>query len=155
MSNSSTQNQGFWEPPRPSASEVPPFQDLFNIFLDDVVQELSALINQRPPTEKKAHQIDQPDLAHEDILYALGALNCRRRLFTLRCQGTYADLLIDPRAVHWRDFQMPGTPFVFLSSLLRSRVELNSNMESQMLRRSRGRGGYVLYSCCGGIQSPD
>ncbi|KAJ9197928.1 hypothetical protein DTO164E3_5484 [Paecilomyces variotii] len=84
-------NEGFWEPPRPQATEAPPYHDPFNVFLDDVVHELSALIEQRPPTERKGHQIDQPALAQNDILYALGALNY-------------------PRAVGWREFQMPGTP---------------------------------------------
>ncbi|KAL1980380.1 hypothetical protein VTN96DRAFT_4224 [Rasamsonia emersonii] len=85
-------NDGFWEPPKPNTSAVPPYQDEINIFLDDVLHELSALIDQRPPAEKKIpYTIPTTTPASNDLFYALDALNY-------------------PRASRVIEFEMPGEP---------------------------------------------
>ncbi|KAL2009845.1 hypothetical protein VTN00DRAFT_5652 [Thermoascus crustaceus] len=86
-------DDGFWQPPQPESPALVPYQDPFNIFLDDVVHELSVLINQRPAAEKKDQQIEQPSAvpAYDDIYYALGALDYPK----------------SPRA---GEFEMPGAP---------------------------------------------
>jgi ubiquitin carboxyl-terminal hydrolase 25 len=51
-----TQRQEYWQPPRPNLDDARPLQDKYNIFLDDVVQELSILILQRPENERQLAQ---------------------------------------------------------------------------------------------------
>lgn len=76
-SNAKEQAGGSWDPPRPNPWAEYPYQDQLKIFLDDVVHELAVLIEQRPPSEKKGHQIDSVGTpASDDLLDALEALAC-------------------------------------------------------------------------------
>lgn len=71
------QAEGSWEPPRPNPWAEYPYQDLLKIFLDDVVHELAALMEQRPLSEKKGNQVDAVGIpAKDDLLDALEALSC-------------------------------------------------------------------------------
>ncbi|OJJ49211.1 hypothetical protein ASPZODRAFT_111904 [Penicilliopsis zonata CBS 506.65] len=89
----SVKKEGFWEPPRPDPSEEVPYQDTLRIFLDDVVHELSALIDQRPLSEKRGHQLDHFSRSFlDDLYYTLEALDY-------------------PKATRANDFSMPGAPF--------------------------------------------
>ncbi|KAF7586454.1 ubiquitin-specific protease ubp2 [Aspergillus hancockii] len=68
--------EGSWEPPRPNPWAEFPYRDQLKVFLDDVIHELTALIEQRPAMEKKGHQLEfnsQPVL--NDLLYALDAFD--------------------------------------------------------------------------------
>lgn len=61
-----------------------PYTDNLKIFLDDVVYELSALMEQRPLSEKRSIQfqfLSRP--AFEDIARVLEALNCKIPAFFL------------------------------------------------------------------------
>ncbi|RAL03741.1 ubiquitin-specific protease UBP2 [Aspergillus ibericus CBS 121593] len=74
-------NEGFWDPPRPNPWAEHPYQDQLKIFLDDVLHELSALIEQRPVLEKKGHQLEYPyHPARDDLLYALEAQDYQKAL---------------------------------------------------------------------------
>ena len=76
-SNAEKQAGGSWDPPRPNPWAEYPYQDQLKIFLDDVVHELAILIEQRPPSEKKGHQVDSVGApASDDLLDALEALAC-------------------------------------------------------------------------------
>ncbi|KAE8394184.1 hypothetical protein BDV23DRAFT_148047 [Aspergillus alliaceus] len=89
----STKNEGFWEPPRPNPWAEFPYRDQLKIFLDDVMHELAALIEQRPVIEKKGHQLEfnrQP--VYNDLLYALESLDY-------------------PKASRSNDFQMAPAPY--------------------------------------------
>ncbi|EED17662.1 ubiquitin C-terminal hydrolase, putative [Talaromyces stipitatus ATCC 10500] len=88
----SFRDEGFWDPPDPKASEDPPFQNELNIFLDNVIHELSILIEQRPVSEKKTPYALNPSLrASNDFLNALEAAN-------------YA------KSTRLIEFEMPGQP---------------------------------------------
>jgi ubiquitin carboxyl-terminal hydrolase 25 len=88
----SSQNEGFWDPPTPNTSEEIPFQSELNIFIDDVIHELSILIEQRPISEKKTpYTLSSPLPASTDFLHALEAFNYSK-----------ASRLIE--------FEMPGQP---------------------------------------------
>lgn len=55
-----------------------PYQDPSRIFLDDVDWELTALIAQRPASEKKGHNVEHAfRAAYNDLSYALGVLDCQ------------------------------------------------------------------------------
>jgi ubiquitin carboxyl-terminal hydrolase 25/28 len=70
------ENDEFWEPPQPDSLAAPPYQDELSIFLDDVIYELLALIDQRPPVEKKSqHTIDPTFSADANLYAALGVLD--------------------------------------------------------------------------------
>ncbi|PWY88489.1 ubiquitin carboxyl-terminal hydrolase [Aspergillus heteromorphus CBS 117.55] len=72
-------NEGFWEPPRPNPWTENPYRDQLKIFLDDVLHELSALIEQRPVLEKKGHQLEYPyHQSRDDLLYVLEAREYQR-----------------------------------------------------------------------------
>ncbi|KAK9562640.1 ubiquitin-specific protease ubp2 [Aspergillus fumigatus] len=89
----SVKNEGFWEPPKPNPWAEYPYQDQLKIFLDDVIHELSALIEQRPLAEKKSHQVQNTDTpALSDILYAMDALDY-------------------PKALRANEFQMAPAPY--------------------------------------------
>ncbi|KAL4892646.1 hypothetical protein BDV59DRAFT_193527 [Aspergillus ambiguus] len=65
-----------WEPPRPNAWAEFPYRDPLKVFLDDVIHELTLLIEQRPALEKKGHQLESTyHSAKGELLEALGALN--------------------------------------------------------------------------------
>ncbi|KAG5297235.1 ubiquitin carboxyl-terminal hydrolase [Histoplasma ohiense] len=49
-----------WEPPRPSTSDLVPYQNILNIFLDNVSSELLAFIYRRPAYEKEGQQPGTP-----------------------------------------------------------------------------------------------
>lgn len=71
------QTEGYWDPPRPNPWAEYPYQDKLKIFLDDVAYELGALIEQRPVSEKKGHQVDPLGPAvSTDLLESLEALAC-------------------------------------------------------------------------------
>lgn len=53
-----------------------PYRDALRVFLDDVCSELSTLIEQRPPSEKRGNQIEQHGSAYDDMLYLLGSRDC-------------------------------------------------------------------------------
>ncbi|OGM39949.1 putative ubiquitin C-terminal hydrolase [Aspergillus bombycis] len=75
----SSKNEGFWEPPRPNPWAEFPYRDQLKIFLDDVIHELTALIEQRPVVERKGHQLEfnrQP--VFNDLLYSLESLDYPR-----------------------------------------------------------------------------
>ncbi|KAF9883484.1 ubiquitin-specific protease ubp2 [Aspergillus nanangensis] len=86
-------NEGFWEPPRPNAWAEFPYRDPLKIFLDDVIHELTLLIQQRPLAERKGHQLEftyHP--VKGDLLNALGSLEY-------------------PKALRFKQFQMPPAPY--------------------------------------------
>ncbi|PWY94374.1 ubiquitin carboxyl-terminal hydrolase [Aspergillus sclerotioniger CBS 115572] len=86
-------NEGFWDPPRPNPWAENPYQDQLKIFLDDVLHELSALIEQRPVLEKKGHQLEYSHRpARDDLLYALEAQDYQK-------------------ALGIEEFQMPPAPY--------------------------------------------
>ncbi|KKK14907.1 hypothetical protein P175DRAFT_0495586 [Aspergillus ochraceoroseus IBT 24754] len=86
-------NEGFWDPPRPNPWAEFPYQDKLKIFLDDVLHELSILIDQRPVLEKKGNQIENTyHPALDDFLYAIDALDY-------------------PKAPRLADFQMAPAPY--------------------------------------------
>ncbi|KAL5340525.1 hypothetical protein BJX70DRAFT_361255 [Aspergillus crustosus] len=86
-------SNGLWDPPRPNPWAEFPYQDPQKIFLDDVLHELSALIEQRPLIEKKGNQAEYPyHSALNDFLYAVDAF----------------DYLKAPRL---HEFQMAAAPF--------------------------------------------
>ncbi|KAL3461408.1 hypothetical protein BJX64DRAFT_261027 [Aspergillus heterothallicus] len=86
-------NNSFWEPPRPNPWAEFPYQDAQKIFLDDVLHELSALIDQRPLMEKKGNQVEYPYYpALNDLLYAVDALDY-------------------PKARRLNEFQMAAAPY--------------------------------------------
>ncbi|PYH89924.1 cysteine proteinase [Aspergillus ellipticus CBS 707.79] len=86
-------NEGFWEPPRPNPWAEYPYKDQLKIFLDDVLHELSALIEQLPVVEKKGHQLGYPyHPARDDLLYVLEAREYQR-------------------ALRSDEFQMPPAPY--------------------------------------------
>jgi ubiquitin carboxyl-terminal hydrolase 25/28 len=59
------------------SSAAPPYQDDLSLFLDDIIHELSVLIDQRPPAEKRIpYTLSTPAPAAPDLLYALEAANC-------------------------------------------------------------------------------
>lgn len=77
FANTEKQADGSWEPPRPNPWAEYPYQDHFKIFLDDVVHELAALMEQRPPSEKRDNQVDAVSTpAKDDLLDAMEALSC-------------------------------------------------------------------------------
>ncbi|KAL1962989.1 hypothetical protein VTN77DRAFT_8835 [Rasamsonia byssochlamydoides] len=85
-------NDGYWEPPQSDPSAVPPYQGEMSIFLDDVLHELSVLIDQRPAAEKKIpYTIPTNAPASNDLFYALEASNY-------------------PKASRLIEFEMPGEP---------------------------------------------
>ncbi|EAW06856.1 ubiquitin-specific protease UBP2 [Aspergillus clavatus NRRL 1] len=89
----SVKNEGFWEPPRPNPWAEYPYQDQLKIFLDDVLHELSALIEQRPATEKKGRQPPKPPHpSFDDLLYAMDALDY-------------------PKSLRSNEFQMAPAPY--------------------------------------------
>lgn len=89
----STKNEGFWEPPRPNPWAEFPYRDQLKIFLDDVMHELAALIEQRPVIEKKGHQLEfNRQSVYNDLLYALESLDY-------------------PKASRSNDFQMAPAPY--------------------------------------------
>ena len=71
------QEEGFWHPPRPEAPKEYPDRDPLRIFLDDVVHELSSLIYQRPPSEKKGNKGQYDDPAYNDMLSVLESRDCQ------------------------------------------------------------------------------
>jgi ubiquitin carboxyl-terminal hydrolase 25/28 len=75
--NGVIQPQGYWQPPRPRLDDVKPFQDKTNIFLDDIQQELSILILQRPQNERLLAQ-ENASLTESfrDFSRALGCQDC-------------------------------------------------------------------------------
>ncbi|RAK76146.1 ubiquitin-specific protease UBP2 [Aspergillus fijiensis CBS 313.89] len=90
-------NEGFWEPPRTSPWTEHPYRDQLKIFLDDVLHELTALIEQRPVMERKGHQVEnQSDPAIFDLLRALDAADypnaSRSKEFQLAPAPYYEDL---------------------------------------------------------------
>ncbi|KAL4881379.1 hypothetical protein BJY04DRAFT_188782 [Aspergillus karnatakaensis] len=86
-------SNGVWDPPRPNPWAAIPFTDHQKIFLDDVLHELAALIEQRPLMEKSGDQTEYPyHNALNDLLYAVDAF----------------DYLKAPRA---GNFQMAGAPY--------------------------------------------
>jgi hypothetical protein len=105
------QDEGFWEPPRLDASMEPAYRDSLRTFLDDVSCELSALIELRPPSEKKGHQVGQNGGSAEDgILDMLGSKHCEYLRVTL--PRLAADAALDSKSTRSNEFQMPSTPFV-------------------------------------------
>lgn len=72
-----SQNEGVWQPPQLNSTTEKPHQDTSNIFLDDVVHELLALIHSQPASEKRVSRVAPlPSLALNDILFALDASEC-------------------------------------------------------------------------------
>ena len=71
------QPQEYWQPPRPNLDDARPFQDKFNIFLDDIEQELGILILQRPENERQLAQ-DNTNLTESsrDFSRALSCQDC-------------------------------------------------------------------------------
>jgi ubiquitin carboxyl-terminal hydrolase 25/28 len=66
-----------WHPPKTKPHAEKPYQDLLCGFLDDVILELLALIQQRPKSEKIGSSFPNlPPSAVPDILYALEANDC-------------------------------------------------------------------------------
>ncbi|RAL08083.1 ubiquitin-specific protease UBP2 [Aspergillus homomorphus CBS 101889] len=93
----SIKNEGFWEPPRTSPWTEHPYRDQLKIFLDDVLQEIAILKEQRPVLEKKGHQAEyQGDPAPCDLLRALDAADypnaARSNEFQLAPAPYYDDL---------------------------------------------------------------
>ncbi|KAF3406844.1 Ubiquitin carboxyl-terminal hydrolase 2 [Talaromyces pinophilus] len=94
----SYRDEGFWDPPEPSTSEELPFQNELNIFIDNVIHELSILIEQRPVSEKKTpYALNySTSAASGDFLLALEAANYAKstRLieFDMPGQPAYEDL---------------------------------------------------------------
>ncbi|KAH8701874.1 putative ubiquitin hydrolase [Talaromyces proteolyticus] len=93
----SSPNEGFWDPPRPDTSTERPFRDELSIFLDNAIHELSALIEQRPPSEKKIpYSLNPLKLANAELLNALEAANYSKasRLIEFQMAGwpCYEDL---------------------------------------------------------------
>lgn len=94
----SYRDEGFWDPPNPNSAEDLPFQNELNIFIDNVIHELSILIEQRPVAEKKTpyalNYSTSP--ASTDFLLALEAANYAKstRLieFEMPAQPAYEDL---------------------------------------------------------------
>lgn len=71
------ETQKSWQPPQPDPKADTPYQDVFRIFLDDVILELHALIAQRPASERKGSpSLSLPPQSSNDILRALEALDC-------------------------------------------------------------------------------
>ncbi|EYE91140.1 ubiquitin-specific protease UBP2 [Aspergillus ruber CBS 135680] len=67
--------EGLWDPPRPNPWAEYPYQDQQKIFLDDIAHELAALMEQRPPLERRGNKIDPiGPSASDDLLDALEAL---------------------------------------------------------------------------------
>lgn len=86
-----------------------PYQDPSRIFLDDVDWELTALIAQRPASEKKGHTVEHAFRgAYNDLCYALGVLDCQSLDTVLF--ATAADRDIDPKALNADDFSLPSGP---------------------------------------------
>lgn len=76
-SNADKEAEGLWDPPRPNPWAEYPYQDQQKIFLDDIAHELAALMEQRPPSERRGNQIDPiGPPASDDLLDALEALAC-------------------------------------------------------------------------------
>lgn len=58
-----------------------PYHDPRSVFLDDVTYELSILIEQRPLSERKGHQVEPFGYAaYDDMLNMLGSLDCQYML---------------------------------------------------------------------------
>lgn len=71
------QDEGVWEPPRLETFTEPQYRDALQTFLSDVSFELSALIEQRPPSEKKGHLFGMyGDSAYDDMLDMLDSRDC-------------------------------------------------------------------------------
>ncbi|KAK2768671.1 ubiquitin-specific protease ubp2 [Arachnomyces sp. PD_36] len=70
-------DDGSWDPPPSNTTDHPPYHEPLNIFYDNVVNELTVLIKQRPQQEKQTLTSDipipEPSLA--EIQDSLGALN--------------------------------------------------------------------------------
>lgn len=94
----SYRDEGFWDPPNPNTSEELPFQNELNIFIDNVIHELSILIEQRPVSEKKTpYALNySTSAASSGFLLALEAANYAKstRLieFDMPGQPAYEDL---------------------------------------------------------------
>lgn len=71
------EQQGHWLPPQANHNDPAPFKDRGNIFLDDVVWEISILISQLPEEDRRQIQdfTNLPD-ADKNILRLLGAQDC-------------------------------------------------------------------------------
>ncbi|PGH15104.1 hypothetical protein AJ79_02630 [Helicocarpus griseus UAMH5409] len=68
-----------WDPPRPDTSNPVPYDEPFNLFLDNVSSELLILIHQRPPHEKEGQPLGGSlDPAPKKISQLLGAANYQR-----------------------------------------------------------------------------
>lgn len=83
------QPQEHWQPPRPNLDDARPFQDKFNIFLDDIEQELGILILQRPENERQLAQ-DNTNLTESsrDFSRALSCQDCTApSIFPLPLEG--------------------------------------------------------------------
>ncbi|GES61066.1 ubiquitin carboxyl-terminal hydrolase [Aspergillus terreus] len=90
-------HENSWEPPRPNAWAEFPYRDPLKVFLDDVIHELTLLIEQRPPLEKKGHQLESTyHSAKSELLEALGSSNygkaSRLGEFQLASAPVYEDL---------------------------------------------------------------
>lgn len=83
-------------PPQPAAGPTAPLQDELSIFLDDVIHELSSLIDQRPPHEKKTPysltSASSSSTATQNLLYALEAENCNTIIFLCVCDHRLTSL---------------------------------------------------------------
>lgn len=72
-----SQPQEYWQPPRPNLDDTRPFQDKSNVFIDDIEQELTILILQRPENERQLAQ-DNTSFAEasRDFARALSCQDC-------------------------------------------------------------------------------
>ncbi|KAJ5232089.1 Peptidase C19 ubiquitin carboxyl-terminal hydrolase 2 [Penicillium chermesinum] len=84
---------GSWVPPRPNPEAETPYQDAFCIFIDDAINELVVLINQRPASEKKMLQaVPLPPSCRDDLYFAMEASDY-------------------PKSKRVHEFEMPPAPF--------------------------------------------
>lgn len=68
----------YWDPPHPNFDDNIPFQDPFNIFLDDVDHELTILMQQHPPRLRPQGTESPPTPALKELSRILGSQNYDR-----------------------------------------------------------------------------
>ncbi|EER23341.1 Ubiquitin carboxyl-terminal hydrolase family protein [Coccidioides posadasii C735 delta SOWgp] len=75
------EDKNCWLPPNPVKSSLLPYHHPERIFLDDLSNELLALMKQRPEHEKEAYFLDfSAEAASTQFSYLLGSNNCTRDL---------------------------------------------------------------------------
>lgn len=71
---------GYWKAPAVKASEEgPTYQDASSVLVDDVVKELTVLLNKRPYPERSRAKISVtyfPQMSMKDLERCLGCVDC-------------------------------------------------------------------------------